>query len=254
MPIITNVQLVDAFRRFLAEGWGYVYGAQGQMWSAELAQKWQAAGRSVPKGRNKETYFIEGCAQSIGRYVADCSGGIVTAIREVDPDYRDQTADTFKARFKQSGPISTIPEVPGVALWRSGHIGVYVGGGKLIEFKGTDYGCVESNLKGSKFTLWGFLADVAYPGELLTKAEEQAPAATPVMRPEPRTLMLADPMMKGDDVLALQAALEARGFDLGTIDGTFGPKTEAAVIAFKMRYLLDVDGSVGPQTRKELRL
>lgn len=252
MPIITNVQLADAFRRFLAEGWGYVYGAQGELWSKELAQKFN--GRKVPKGRDQNTYFIRDCERWIGHLVADCSGGIVTAIREADPKYQDQSADKFKARFKQSGPISTIPDIPGVAVWRSGHIGVYVGGGKLIEFKGTDYGCVESDLKGSKFTLWGMLADVAYPGEMLTPAEEQEPAAHPVIKPEPRTLMLADPMMRGDDVRALQTALEARGFDLGTVDGIYGPKTEAAVIAFKKRYLLDVDGIVGPQARKELRL
>jgi peptidoglycan hydrolase-like protein with peptidoglycan-binding domain len=36
---------------------------------------------------------------------------------------------------------------------------------------------------------------------------------------------------RGTDVMALQQALKARGFDPGVPDGDFGPGTEAAVIA-----------------------
>jgi len=36
----------------------------------------------------------------------------------------------------------------------------------------------------------------------------------------------------GPDVTALQQALQAAGFSPGAIDGSFGPGTEAAVLAF----------------------
>ena len=52
----------------------------------------------------------------------------------------------------------------------------------------------------------------------------------------------------GDDVVALQQALEARGFNPGVSDGVFGPGTEAAVIAFQKSEGLTPDGIVGPQT------
>jgi peptidoglycan L-alanyl-D-glutamate endopeptidase CwlK len=56
----------------------------------------------------------------------------------------------------------------------------------------------------------------------------------------------------GDDVVALQRALKARGFDPGAPDGDFGPGTEAAVIAFQKSEGLTPDGIVGPQTLDKL--
>jgi hypothetical protein len=53
-------------------------------------------------------------------------------------------------------------------------------------------------------------------------------------------------------VRALQLRLRTRGFRPGPIDGLFGPLTQAAVRRFQLRHDLDVDGIVGPQTRKPL--
>ena len=53
---------------------------------------------------------------------------------------------------------------------------------------------------------------------------------------------------KGDAVRALQTRLNQLGYDCGTIDGVFGPKTLAAVKAFQTAKLLTVDGMVGSQT------
>jgi putative chitinase len=56
----------------------------------------------------------------------------------------------------------------------------------------------------------------------------------------------------GPDIVALQQALKARGFDPGASDGDFGPGTEAAVIAFQRSEGLTPDGVVGPQTLEKL--
>lgn len=58
--------------------------------------------------------------------------------------------------------------------------------------------------------------------------------------------------MWGDDVLALQTLLNTKGYNVGTLDGNFGPKTKAAVIAFQSANGLVPDGSVGPNTLKYL--
>ena len=58
---------------------------------------------------------------------------------------------------------------------------------------------------------------------------------------------------KGAEVASLQQALRDAGFDPGPIDGDFGPRTRAAVVAFQQARGLTVDGVVGPQTWGALR-
>jgi putative chitinase len=58
----------------------------------------------------------------------------------------------------------------------------------------------------------------------------------------------------GPEVIALQKALQAAGFSPGDPDGSFGPGTEAAVLAFQRSQGLAPDGIVGPNTAKALNL
>jgi len=58
----------------------------------------------------------------------------------------------------------------------------------------------------------------------------------------------------GPDVIALQKALQAAGFSPGAIDGSFGPGTEAAVLAFQRSEGIAADGIVGAKTATALGL
>jgi hypothetical protein len=58
---------------------------------------------------------------------------------------------------------------------------------------------------------------------------------------------------KGPDVVSLQTKLKALGFDPGNIDGKFGSKTEAAVIACQKKKGLLADGMVGPKTLRSMQ-
>ena len=58
----------------------------------------------------------------------------------------------------------------------------------------------------------------------------------------------------GAAVVALQQALQAKGFSAGAVDGLFGPGTEAAVLAFQKSDGLAADGIVGPATATALGL
>jgi hypothetical protein len=54
--------------------------------------------------------------------------------------------------------------------------------------------------------------------------------------------------MVGWDVSVLQFLLAAYGFDVGTLDGRFGPQTQAALVAYQERRHLVPDGIAGPAT------
>jgi len=56
----------------------------------------------------------------------------------------------------------------------------------------------------------------------------------------------------GSEVVELQKRLKEKGFDPGDIDGNFGDRTEAAVIAFQKSKNLLPDGIAGPETRLAL--
>lgn len=52
----------------------------------------------------------------------------------------------------------------------------------------------------------------------------------------------------GDNVIALQTALQQAGYDTGEIDGDYGTLTSQAVAAFQTAEGLSVDGIAGPET------
>lgn len=55
------------------------------------------------------------------------------------------------------------------------------------------------------------------------------------------------------DRLAIQRSLAARGYDIGTIDGVIGAKTEAAIRVFEAAQGLTVTGSATPELLDRLR-
>lgn len=64
-----------------------------------------------------------------------------------------------------------------------------------------------------------------------------------------RSLYLqSSPLMRGDDVAALQSRLTEMGFNSGRVDGIFGEMTEHAVKEFQKSVGVKVDGKCGPAT------
>jgi len=68
-----------------------------------------------------------------------------------------------------------------------------------------------------------------------------------------RLLLLRTPYMEGGDVKEVQEVLVELGL-LTDADGVLGPKTAEAVKKFQARNSLEVDGIVGPATRRVLGL
>ncbi len=246
--------VVAYFKRGITECWGYVLGANGETYTKAKAEYW-AKTRNKPSSwaGTKWAYFVDACSRWFGKMVADCSGGIVGAAREQDPSYKDRSANTFKAQFVESGPVGSIPEIPGLAVWRNGHIGIYLGSGKVGEFAGYKIGAVESDIKkpatGKKWTHWGKIAGFEY--------DTVAPGV--IAKP---TLIISKKLKRTAyrtndvQVIALQERLAELGYAVGRIDGWFGSKTRDAVIAFQKKAFPanedEWDGIVGRRTTEAL--
>jgi hypothetical protein len=232
---------------------GYVYGGNGEMYSREYALELIARGKQPPNKSwgTPEDYFLDACSKWFGRRINDCSGAFIDAIRTYMP-YADSRADTLFTESTKKGLITDLPEVLGLALWKRGHIGLYVGNGWQIESRGTNYGVVKSRVSTQPWTHYCYLRDIAY--------EAKAPEI-PVKKYLPsrygtRVLKLTEPWMRGDDIKLVQNDLIKLGFRCGKLDGVYGEKTKDAVVDFQKSYFLgkpkECDGKVGDKTKLAL--
>ena len=95
--------------------------------------------------------------KSYAWYNAD-SGEIVAGSN----GFTDCGANSIWSSVTESGPISTMPDTPGLAVWMDGHIGVYIGNGEVIEAQGTAYGVVKTQLSGRSWTKWLKIPNIKY--------------------------------------------------------------------------------------------
>jgi len=144
------------------------------------------------------------------------------------------------------GTIDTLPELPGVFLWKSGHVGYYIGNGDLIEEKGFAYGCVISKISERNFTHW-------YKAPWIDYAESYGDANVPY----PAIRIGAT----GHYVEIAQGYLVSLGYDLGPygpnkdgVDGKFGTITDKAAREFQKSEGLKVDGLIGAITWAALKV
>lgn len=133
------------------------------------------------------------------------------------------------------GTINTIPEVVGLAVHCSGHVGYYIGGGKVVEWRGFKYGCVITDIKKRTWTHWYELPFIKYEN---VSIESYSPTSILGTR-------LLKRGHKGSDVKELQELLNEFGFNAGTVDGDFGRNTEAAVKRMQTAANIEADGKYG---------
>lgn len=89
-----------------------------------------------------------------------------------------------------------------------------------------------------------------------TSPSTPTPSTTPSTGASGFTLPEGAKLRRGEGdpavIQELQQALSEAGYDPGPTDGTFGRRTEAAVVAFQQANGLSVDGVVGPATASAL--
>ncbi len=150
-------------------GWGYVWGTFGDVLDESTLD--DRAGR-YPSALAPHMDFIRD--NWLGYRAADCSG-LIKAYFWYEPGiginygangYPDIDSDTMFERAPESGEIDSIPEMPGLAVWCEGHIGIYIGDGVVVEAMGTEYGVVKTELSGytgSRWTHWMKIEGISYP-------------------------------------------------------------------------------------------
>lgn len=246
--MFTNKQLVQYVQLVYDASWVYWYGTCGYKCTESLYNSKAKQYPSHYTASRKAAYMADIKA---GRMCADCvgmiksffwKGGDISGKNVYASNHcPDVSADGMIKLCKKSGPIANMPDIPGLVVWKSGHIGVYIGDGYTIEMRGFAYDCVKRKVSAGPWTKWGKL-----PASMLEYSDMD--------KPTDDYIALGDRLLRngseGDDVRELQRALIELGYSCGSwgVDGDFGDATELAVKAFQARHGLEEDGIVGPLT------
>lgn len=127
----------------------------------------------------------------------------------------------------------------------SGHVGIYVGNGEVVEWRGFNYGCVVTRLAERPWKYWYAVPWVDY--DIPAKNKGDIDIGTLGSR-------LLKRGRKGPDVAVLQELLKMLGYDIGEheVDSYYGKDTERAVREFQKEHDLEVDGDYGQLSHREM--
>jgi len=161
-----NLDLVKWAEYAADKGWGYVYGTYGTVLSESMLT---AKMEQYPDEVATKEQFIRDTW--LGKRTADCVGLIkgygwfntVSQETEIGSNgMQDLSANGMYDAATVKGEISTIPETPGLAVWKDGHIGIYVGDGNVIEAYGTERGVIRTALADGGWTHWLEVPSITY--------------------------------------------------------------------------------------------
>lgn len=250
--VFTNIEHVAWLREQAAKKRPYWYGTYYLDCTEKLLAK-KAKQYPAHYGSDRFARYSEDIKNA--QICGDCvngaiKGAIWSELGKHQPVYKshncpDKSADGMFSYCKSIGmdwgAIGTMPDVPGVAVRMAGHVGVYVGNGEVVEWRGFKYGCVVTKLSARKWLHWYKLPWTNYVYEQPTYSKPSLLGA--------RLLKYG---CKGEDVEELQTQLNALGYDCGIVDGDFGKNTQKGVKAFQKAESLVVDGKYGDKSHAAL--
>ena len=194
-----NLELVEHCQNLYKYGAVYWFGTFCQRCSENLMKvKRQQYPKHYTKSReSKMKQHIKE-----GKICTDCSGLIkgFMMTREngqiVYTPSLDLGANGYYNNATEKGTIKTMPDIPGLAVWKEGHIGVYIGNGEVIEARGFDYGVKKYKLSERPFTKWLKIPGLNY----ITSGESPQPI------PEPQPTEKTYKVKKGDTLSKIAKA------------------------------------------------
>lgn len=197
MAKYTNLGLVKHCEKALKMNtmymWGGIFRAITDSYVAQLAKMYPtqySAARQQKLKALPDGYFGVDCVGLIKSYCwsGNADGGTGS------PEYAkngcpDVNAHGMYAAAKVKGPISTIPETPGIIVYSktNPHVGVYIGGGYVVEstLGSRGDGVVKTKLKDFKWEYWFQCPYIAYEKSTTEKQMVLAYSATARANPTP---------------------------------------------------------------------
>lgn len=229
----------------------YWWGCFGQLADGALyAQK---------KAQYPAYYTAADFTAQYGQKVHDCVGLIKGYLwcdtPDGEPIYKAAQDVAVSGLFMvcpENGSIDTMPDIPGVCVFMRdmSHVGVYVGGGYVVEATGHARGVVKTKLAGRGWGLWGKPSWISYT-DVATPAQ---PAQTTMQATASVLTVAGLPLLrygdKGECVRSAQMLLIGRGYSCGRCgaDGEIGQDTFNAAVAYQRACGLQQDGIIGAQT------
>ena len=224
--MVSAVIAMDAYLAYLHEQLGqmYVWGGNGEVMTTARIRRMEgdtggthmqdalafferlvAAGKSPILGYD--------CSGLISRFLQN--NGIVEKKRNCNHLAAMCTAGPPQKRTTSTDDLLQ----PGDLLFRWTtknkyyHVGVYIGGGEVIESRGRKYGVVQRKINANNTNYW------THRGRLPYFTQED------IM---PIIFEVTSPYQRGKPYELMQVALNAAGYNAGANDGIWGPKSQAA--------------------------
>ena len=161
-----STDLVIYAEQAYRNGWGYTSGTFGRVLTEDALDL-------LIKMYPSKVGDYEGIIRRkwLGRRTADCMG-LIKGYCWYDPetggfDYQsngllDYDIRSFYHAAEVKGTMDTMPDVPGLAVWWDGHMGVYVGDGYVIHAYDYDSGVIKERLEEEPWTNWMQIPCVRY--------------------------------------------------------------------------------------------
>ena len=202
----------------------YMYGNNGHQITEQFIQT-----KKIQYPDRYSDDHIRELRKHIGQIGYDCSS--ITDLF-VGPD---RSANGWLAASFDSGPIISIPDLPGLTVHYNGHMGIYQGGGWVVEARGTWYGIVKTRLSDRPWKNWAKVPGVDYTKDDMIFAKYGDGRET-------TTSSSAAVWSLQDGLLRLGYKMISGGKEYAA-DGRYGDATAYAVGTFKVANNLQSGGN-----------
>ena len=193
----------------------YVWGGQGEVATEAFIDKHETSKENAKRAKALLSARKAAGMKEVKAY--DCSGLIVCYFLDKKYISSDMTAAGL---YGKCAKINRKSIKTGDLVFRYNgksihHVGVYVGNGNVIHAKGRDYGVVREGIDANGSDYWNRFGRF----EALDVVDIEM-------------IKITKPLMRSKGIRKLQDALNALGYDCGTVDGIAGSKTIAAIGEF----------------------